>query len=85
MGESLKLYLVECRGMTASYGGRPAHGRAYVVATDPRQAWDRVSADLQERDLGTEWDREMGTITLLAEDVPYPACKYRLYIGGAHA
>ena len=82
MSESLKLYLVECRGMTSASGGRPAHGRCYVVATNIQEAWERAYADLVERDLGTDAEREMGTISLIAEDVPYPACGHRLYVGG---
>lgn len=83
MGESLKLYLVECRGMAYTVGGAPAHGRCYVVATNPTEAWERVRLDLEERDLGYPHQRELDKITLLAEDAPYPNCGARLYIGGA--
>lgn len=85
MGESLKLFLVECRGMTSPIGGRVAHGRAYVIATDATAAWERVRLDLEERDLGSQWDREVATISLLAEDVPYPNCGHRLYVGVSDA
>lgn len=84
MAESLKLYLVECRGMTSAVGGRPAHGRCYVIATDATAAWERVRLDLEERDIGTSFDRELATISLLGEDVPYPNCGHRLYVGGTN-
>jgi len=69
----MKLYQVICRGM------RDSHGMAYVVASDAETAYRRVRDDLNKRDLGYDKDREMQTVTLVAEEAEYPACS-RLYL-----
>ena len=70
----MKLFLVRCRGMHDS------HGIAYVVAEDADDAYRRVQNDLATHDLGSYKDREMETVTLVAEDCQYPACGRRLYL-----
>lgn len=82
MAEALKLYLVECQGMTSTIAGAIAHGRCYVVAADPAEAYKRVRSYLDKHDIGFTRERELKTITLLAEDVMSPNCGHRLYIGG---
>ena len=68
-----KLYKVTCRGM------RSTHGTAYVVANDAGDAYARVRAELDKRDLGFTDDREMESVELIAEDCQYPSCKVQLY------
>lgn len=70
---SLKLYLVRCLGMQDS------HGTAYVIAPDSTSAYQRVRADLDARGLGFVSEREMSSVTLVAENAEYPACN-RLYL-----
>ena len=66
-----KLYRVTCRGMTC---GDQHHGIAYVVATDPSEAYKKVRSSLDERKLGFQKDRELDKIELLAEVGNYPEC-----------
>ena len=76
---SLKLYKVTCKGMTTSFTGC-AYGVAYVVASDPTEAYEKVRTDLEKQDLGFRKDRELDRIELLAENTDYPDCGLRLYI-----
>lgn len=71
-----KLYRVTCRGMT--YGDRP-HGVAYVVAGNPDEAYKKVRASLDERNLGFANERELDKVELLAEAGNYPECGRVLY------
>lgn len=71
-----KLYKVTCRGMT--YGDQP-HGIAYVVAANPSEAYKKVRASLNERNLGFQKERELDKIELLAEVGDYPECGTALY------
>lgn len=71
-----KLYRVTCRGMT--HGDQP-HGIAYVVAADPADAYKKVRASLDERNLGFAKERELDKIELLAEVGNYPECGTALY------
>lgn len=73
-----KLYLVKLCGMQASVSG-PAYGFAYVVATDAAEAYRKVRERLDSKDLGFAKDREMQTVTLLAEATDYPDCSVILY------
>lgn len=76
---SLRLYKVTCKGMTTNVTGT-VHGIAYVLACNPTEAYEIVRKDLDVRDLGFRHEREMDIIELIAEDVPYPDCRIRLYI-----
>lgn len=68
-----KLYLVTLRGMLSNITG-PAFGNAYVVATDPTEAYAKLRKRLDERDVGFSKDRELGSVTLIAESADYPDC-----------
>lgn len=68
----MNLYLVRCRGMQSALGG-PGFGVAYVVAEDPTSAYNKLRADLDKRDLGFGSEREMESITLLAQVAEYPS------------
>lgn len=70
----MNLYRVTCRGL------QPENGVAYVVADDPAKAYEKVRADLNNRDIGFPSDRELSKIELLAQDAEYPDCKTRLYL-----
>lgn len=74
-----KLYLVELRGMKYAASG-PAYGSAYVIASDPGEAYEKVLSSLSERDIGFRHERELDRVTLLAEAVQYPECKTILYL-----
>lgn len=61
----MKLYRVTCRGMSGGLGYDTVFGVAYAVANEQ---------------IGFDKDREMKSIELLADEAPYPACAYRLYL-----
>lgn len=71
-----KLWKVTCRGMTC--GDNP-HGVAYVVAADPAEAYKKVRASLDERQLGFAKERELDKVELLAAEGDYHECWYTLY------
>lgn len=73
-----KLYKVTLRGMTTSSVGAP-HGIAYVVAEDSAEAHQKIKHGLEERNLGTDKERELHTVELLADSASYPNCGRRLY------
>lgn len=75
----LNLYKVTCRGMKYSASG-PVHGVSYVVAEDASQAYDKVRAYLDEKDLGFASERCMETVELIASASNYPECKTRLFL-----
>ena len=74
-----KLYKVTCRGMQSSIGSCIVHGIAFVVATNPDQAYRKLLKYLEKEDLGYDRDRELETIELIAEDDDYPDCQTRLF------
>jgi hypothetical protein len=81
MLKTLKLYRVETQGMTSSFIGSTAHGVAYVVAIDPSEAYEKLRAYLDEHNFGLSKERELKSITLIAEaGTDYAACGYRLFL-----
>lgn len=62
----MKLYKVELTGMTHSVSG-PIYGVSYVVAKDPSEAYEKVKVFLDSNDLGFDKDRQLKTITLMAD------------------
>lgn len=74
-----KLYLVKCKGMQTNYTG-VAHGIAYVVAFDPQEAYHKVRQNLDERKLGFIHERELESVTLLAEAYDYTDVRIRLFV-----
>lgn len=76
---SKKLYKVTCRGMVNFYGSGITYGVAYVVADNPDEAYRKLRESLEGRNIGFARDRELSTVELLAEAVPYPDCGIRLY------
>ena len=74
-----KLYRVTCTGMTSSFGCI-AHGIAYVVATNPTEAYEKLRDYLDTAELGFKRAREMEKVELIAEETKYPDCGIALYI-----
>lgn len=75
-----KLYRVTCRGMTSAIADGPINGIAYVIATNPDDAYQKVRKRLDADDCGFRSERELACIELLAEDVKYPDCRIVLYL-----
>jgi len=69
----LKLYKVECRNHDLE---------AYVVAADPTTAYKEFREFLDIYDIGFDHQRELKSVTLLAEASDYPDCKMRLFLCG---
>ncbi len=76
----MKLYRVTCRGMSGGLGYDTVFGVAYAVAKDSSEAYEMVRQYLVDEQIGFDKDREMKSIELLADEAPYPACSYRLYL-----
>lgn len=76
-----RLYIVRCCGMTVGTGGKDlANGVAYVIAEDAESAYQKVKSNLDERKIGFDREREMDSVTLLAEEGHYPKCAHRLFL-----
>ena len=82
MNKTRKLYRVQLKGMTSSFTGT-CYGMPYVVATDPTEAYKIVREYLDRNNLGCRNEREMDSITLLAEEGGYPDCRFQLFIAEA--
>ena len=52
----------------------------FVVAVNPNEAYQAVRTYLNDKDLGFTPDRELSSVTLLAEDTEYPDCKTHLLV-----
>lgn len=74
-----KLYLVKLRGMQYSSSG-PTYGISYVVAENSDEAYKKVLIHLAERNIGFSSDRELESVSLIAEETDYPLCKIKLYL-----
>lgn len=74
-----KLYKVTLRGMTYASCGGTIYGIAYVVASDPAQAYAQVRESLKQEKVGYDRDREMDRVELIAESANHPHCQVRLY------
>jgi hypothetical protein len=90
MNEARKLYRVQLKGMKGSFIGTcygmpigTCYGMPYVVATNPTDAYKIVQEYLDKTNLGFRSEREMDSITLLAEEGDYPDCRFQLFIAEA--
>ena len=72
----MNLYRVTCKGMT---GGNPAHGLGYVLAENAGDAYKKMRAALDKADVGSDRDRALDKIELLAEEGEYPECGFALH------
>lgn len=71
---SLKLYLVETRGL----------GDCYVLAQDANEAYRLLRDDFDARNYGSPCHRELNCVRLIAEHgSDYPECGKRLLIAQA--
>jgi len=73
----MKLYVVELR---AKHFPVEMGGPHYVVANNPKRAYEIVKASYEEGDRGFAEDREMKSVTLIAETGLYPTCKTHLFL-----
>jgi len=79
MNETRKLYRVQLEGVAVSFV-RTCYGISYVVATNPTEAYKIVREYLDRKNLGFRSEREMDSITLLAEETDYPDCRFHLFM-----
>ena len=77
---SMKLYKVKIRGGHNTFGTN--YNESYVVAERPDRAYQQVREFLHVRGLCFNEQRELDTITLLAEMCEYPMCRTMLFIEG---
>lgn len=77
--EVMRLYRVTCQGMTNSMVGDVIDGVAYVVAKNSDEAYKRVWAYLEKKDIGYPYERELDKVELVAESADYPRCQFRLF------
>lgn len=76
---SNKLYEVTTRAPHNSTG--TDYSRFLVVAENPADAYQMVLDHMAQRDVGSWRDREMLSVTLLAEEKEYPSCGTLLLTG----
>ena len=81
MRDTKKLYLVKLRGMKSNFNST-IYGFTYVVAKNTDTAYEMVKAYLDKEELGFSKERELESIELLAEEIPYPDCQTMLFIEG---
>jgi hypothetical protein len=72
MNDKLKLFKVDLRDYS--------FGSFYVIADNAGQAYQKVRAELDARDLGFREGRALKSVELIAEDAEYPECKTRLML-----
>ena len=58
----------------------PIYGFSYVVAENPKDAYEEVRMFLDKENLGFKVERVLDTIELLAEQDRYPECRTMLFI-----
>lgn len=78
MTETYKLYLVKLRGMKCS--SSITYGISYVVAVNSNDAYMKVRNYLDDNDIGFASDRELESVSLIAEQTDYPNCSTKLYL-----
>ena len=76
--ETAKLYLVKLRGLQYAATGI-MYGESYVIAVNPNDAYQKVKLFLEDRDIGFTDDRELFSVTLLAENIDFPKCRKILF------
>ena len=78
----MKLYEVKIRGGHSSVDVN--YHESYVVASSADSAYMQVREYLDRNDLCFNDERELKSITLIAEMSRYPACKTMLFIEGTN-
>mgnify|MGYP006957770533 CR=1 FL=1 len=64
----MKLWKVTCRGHVGPMG--TSWGVAYVCADDPTFAYNKLRRSIDDQGIGSESDRELESIVLVASDLP---------------
>lgn len=75
----MKLFKVTLRGMLNANIG-VAYGISYVVAEEPTIAYKQLRIFLDTNAIGSEKDRELKTIELIADEYLYNNCGHLLLI-----
>ncbi|MGB9848894.1 MAG: hypothetical protein ACPLSY_03580 [Moorellaceae bacterium] len=68
-----KLYFVRLRGHFDD-------ARAYVVAENLDEAVKKLQKYLSDRYIGSRKERELDSVTLIADSAEYPDCRMRLFL-----
>lgn len=76
---SKKLYRVTLRGLNYSSTGI-TYGSSYVVAANTDEAVLKVQSELLKSNIGSDRDRELDKVELLADTLYYPNCGTVLYL-----
>jgi len=71
----MKLYRVKLRGFTGS-----PYECSYAVAGNPDEAYKKVRAFLDAKDIGFWKDRELDSVQLIADTKEYPDCGTGLFL-----
>jgi hypothetical protein len=74
----MKLFKVMTQGMKSNCTG-VAYGTAYVVASDPTEAYKKLRRFLDNEDLGFRSERELDTIEVIADEEQYNDVGFILY------
>lgn len=75
----MKLFYVECKGMKVNVTGTP-HGIAYVLANDANEAYEKLKARLEDKNLGFYYERVFESVKLVAEEGEFPDCRMQLIV-----
>ena len=75
---SKKLFKVNLRGLSSVTGIN--YQESYVVAEHATEAYEKIRAFLDTEDYGFDHERELLSVTLLAEDNRYTDVKTRLFL-----
>lgn len=76
------LYRVNLRGAQYGLGSPHQHFVAYVVASGSDEAYETVRRALADANIGTDRDRQLTTVELIAAQGQYPNAECTLYIKG---
>lgn len=77
--KAMKLYKVTLNGVGFPFLGS-VKGDSYVVADGADEAHAKVKRYLEENNIGTDKDREMSYIGLLADSIPGAPCRTMLFL-----
>jgi len=80
---TFKLFKVTLRG--GINPGSTDYNTSFVVAESPDAAYQAVRDFLDNNNLCHDYERELKSIELLAEDREYPACRTMLFLAEARS
>lgn len=70
----MKLYKVTLQGMSFSATG-PTYGAGYVMAADPKEAYEIMRKSVDKWGVGFSWERGLKSVELVADTEQYGECK----------